>query len=498
MKRFILFILLLFVVSVAGHSQMKRSAKRGICENNPNYTQQYADAIRPGVSWTYNWYVTPEPDFLQDGTQDIVFAPMCWNQDYDAAKLRSYLQNHPEAQYLLGFNEPNFSSQANMTPAQAAAVWDQLEALGQEFNLKLISPALNFTGERVGGRVWGIDEWLGAFIEEYRSLHNGKDPQMDYIALHCYMNWAGALDWYVNTYLYANDKDSSLRAYFQRNGKKQIMLTEWCAWEGDKDGFVTNVDNQIDQMVQKVQIMEQSENVAGYAWFMGIGGNMNNNYPYYHVFQNGENGIELTELGLVYTYMSSFDTTCWFGVNDVIPAKDYIDMHECQLRHNTDAESTQMIELSKFEQYVDWQGNTITPYVTYQVAVDNTADYLIHYRINAPMGAVFHVMVDDQIIAQHDIEAADGWRTVKASLHLAEGNHLVKILNVNQASCKFNWLQLQPKTSAVDVVPNDFRSIRAVRYFDLNGALVNPTPGRPLIQSILYDDGTEVTKKLIY
>ena len=98
MKRFILFILLLFVVSVAGHSQMKRSAKRGICENNPNYTQQYADAIRPGVSWTYNWYVTPEPDFLQDGTQDIVFAPMCWNQDYDAAKLRSYLQNHPEAQ----------------------------------------------------------------------------------------------------------------------------------------------------------------------------------------------------------------------------------------------------------------------------------------------------------------------------------------------------------------------------------------------------------------
>ena len=74
----------------------------------------------------------------------------------------------------------------------------------------------------------------------------------------------------------------------------------------------------------------------------------------------------------------------------------------------------------------------------------------------------------------------------------------MKILNVNQASCKFNWLQLQPKTSAIDVVPNDFRSIREVRYYDLNGVLVNPVPGRPLIQSILYDDGTEVTKKLIY
>ena len=498
MKRLLIPILAVMLVFPASFSQMKRSSKRGICENNPNYTQLYADAIRPGITWTYNWYVAPEPDFLQDGKHDIMFVPMCWNHDFDTSKLRNYLENHPEAQYLMGFNEPNFSSQANMTPAQAAAVWDQLEFLAQEFNLKLISPALNFTGERVGGHVWGIDEWLGAFIEEYRGLHEGRDPLMDYIALHCYMNWAGALDWYVNTYLYADDKDVALKNYFQRNGKKQIMLTEWCAWEGDKDGFVTTVDSQIDQMVQKVQIMEQSPNVAGYAWFMGLGGNPNNNYPYYHVFQNSANGIELTELGLVYTYMSSFDTTYWFSVNDVIPAKDYIDMHECQLRHNTDAESTQMIELSKFEQYVDWQGNTITPSVTYQVFIENAADYLIHYRINAPMGAVFHVMVDDQIIAQHYIDAADGWRTVKASLHLAEGNHLVKILNVDQASCKFNWLQFLPKTTAVDVVPNDLRSIRAVRYYDLNGALVNPSPGRPLIQSILYDDGTEVTKKLIY
>jgi hypothetical protein len=32
-----------------------------------------------------------------------------------------------EAQYLLGFNEPDNSGQANMTPQQAAGLWPSLE-----------------------------------------------------------------------------------------------------------------------------------------------------------------------------------------------------------------------------------------------------------------------------------------------------------------------------------------------------------------------------------
>lgn len=498
MKKTLLFILLSVLIAQVTLAQMRRSEKRGICENNPNYTAQYAQALAPGVSWTYNWYVAPEPDNLNAGEQEISFAPMCWNHDYDATKLRQYLQSHPGTKYLLGFNEPNFSSQANMTPAFAAQHWHELEQLAQEFNLKLVSPALNFTGERVGGRVWGIDDWLGQFIVEYQALHDGNDPQMDYIALHCYMNWAGALDWYVNTYLFDNDKNADLKAYFQRNGKKQIMLTEWCAWEGDKDGFVTNVDNQIDQMVQKVQIMEQSDNVAGYAWFMGIGGNLNNGYPYYHVFQSAPDGIELTELGLVYTHMSSFDREWWNTVNLRIPAKDYIDMSECQLRHNTDIESNNMIELSKFEQYVNWEGNTITPYVTYQVETDTDADYTISYRINAPFGAVFNLAVDGTTVAQHSFEGGEGWRTVEARLSLSAGKHQLKIMNVNHASCRFNWFMLTPSTTAIKGInAPDGRNISTVRYYDMKGALTTPAAGGPVVRSILYDDGTETTEKII-
>ena len=45
-----------------------------------------------------------------------------------------------------------------------------------------------------------------------------------------------------------------------------MMLTEFCSWEND--GTITGVDFQIDQMTQKLQKLEQSDLVEGYAWFM--------------------------------------------------------------------------------------------------------------------------------------------------------------------------------------------------------------------------------------
>ena len=46
--------------------------------------------------------------------------------------------------YLLGFNEPNFKNQANMTPAQAVEVWPRLEAIAEEFGLGLVGLAVNY------------------------------------------------------------------------------------------------------------------------------------------------------------------------------------------------------------------------------------------------------------------------------------------------------------------------------------------------------------------
>ena len=100
-----------------------KSPKRGVCweEGKVNLNARHASMLTPGVSWAYNWGPTPAyPNIYSD---QFYFVPMAWNAAYDASQIRSWLKDHPETRYLLGFNEPNFSDQAKMTPAQAAEAW---------------------------------------------------------------------------------------------------------------------------------------------------------------------------------------------------------------------------------------------------------------------------------------------------------------------------------------------------------------------------------------
>jgi hypothetical protein len=119
------------LVSLTTALAQQRSAKRGVCwdEGNQKLTDAPASKMVPGVSWYYNWGQTPQAaGTTLIGTEDgIAYLPMCWNAGFNETALRNYLSTHPEVQYLLGFNEPNFSSQANMTPQQAANAW-QIES----------------------------------------------------------------------------------------------------------------------------------------------------------------------------------------------------------------------------------------------------------------------------------------------------------------------------------------------------------------------------------
>lgn len=151
---------LLLILATTALAQQK-SAKRGIGWAERDADSYLSDAaiekMAPGISWVYTWGATPKGATTllatgEEGSMD--FAPMCWNGGYNASVIRNYVRNHPGTKYLLGFNEPNFSAQANMTPADAANKWPAVEALANELRLKLVAPALNFTGERVGGRTW--------------------------------------------------------------------------------------------------------------------------------------------------------------------------------------------------------------------------------------------------------------------------------------------------------------------------------------------------------
>ena len=123
---------MLAAFAVTAFNADAKSFKRGVSGNNFALQEEF-DVLIPGVSWFYNWGNTPNSNIADvPGEETIEFIPMCWNANYNADGIREYCKAHPETKYLLGFNEPNFKAQANMTPEVAAEKWPAVKALADE------------------------------------------------------------------------------------------------------------------------------------------------------------------------------------------------------------------------------------------------------------------------------------------------------------------------------------------------------------------------------
>jgi hypothetical protein len=145
--------------------------------------------------WHYSWgsgLSIKEPD-------NIDFVPMIWGKGgIDEAKVEELktLKNEGKIHYLLGFNEPDGSDQANMTVAEAIERWPLLEQVG----VPLGSPA-----------VVGIDnDWLTDFMSQAES--NGL--RVEFVCVH---NYGG-----LNVYAFL----TKLQDVYNKYGKP-IWITEF-------------------------------------------------------------------------------------------------------------------------------------------------------------------------------------------------------------------------------------------------------------------------------
>lgn len=427
--------ILSILVAVPGLAQQK-SAKRGIGwdEKSQRVSEAAVSKMLPGISWLYNW--GPAPNGTADNlgtTEGMLFVPMCWNGAFNETTIRNYVDTHSGVKYLLGFNEPNFSAQANMTPEAAATLWPKVEKIAADCGLTLVAPALNFTGEKVGGRIWNPYEWLDEFIRQYE-VQFGTLPVMDCLALHCYMNWYSSNTWFATEYFYSDLYNVSktdvygrypnivkyLDAYKAAHGHfPRMMLTEFCSWEND--GTITGVDFQIDQMTQKVQKLEQSDLVEGYAWFMANG--TASSYPYFSIFTNAS-AASLSTLGTVYTYMSSFDTDKYYVSGEIIDAKDYVDAstdeQQVRLRPNTESGSTHPLQ-------VEMQCGSWTKY---QLSVPTDSEYRFVIRMCSTTDSPLWLYVDGKKGVTPMLASTAGqWADRDFTTTLPAGEHSIMLYN---------------------------------------------------------------------
>ncbi|MCD7973780.1 MAG: glycosyl hydrolase [Candidatus Azobacteroides sp.] len=451
-NQIILCVFLLLPLSIHAQTQ---SYKRGVAYDIP-YVEDLT-SLSPGVSWFYNWGTQPSSAVINQFEEaEIIYVPMTWNNWYDRNSLRSFLEAHPSAKYLLAFNEPNFRDQANMTPSEAAAAWPELEAIADEFNLKLVSPAPNWCGWCVEENGTTYHDPL-TYLEDF--LEACVDCRVDYIGIHYYMGDVNAI------------KGSIERL---RSLGKPIWLTEF---NMDKNGAGDNgtADEQRNFIVNVLDYLEQEPLVYRYSWFI----------PRSHVdainlLENNQPGV-LTDLGKVYVHMSSYDNDFYHQVNTVIEAEHYIKMNDISLIAATDA-----------------SGNIAVGYVgtgswiEYNVEIPETGDYYLNLRVASDRESVVEYYIDDIKGGEFDLPSTYDWiyyHTVGKEISLPAGKHKLKFL-FTSGSSNINWFTISDSPEGLSNILQDAVTL----YPDTDRNKLHLNSLIPVSHAVVYDmQGRKIT-----
>lgn len=248
---------------------------RSVCKRGVGYGyHSVADltALSRGVSFWYNWAFRPDRDLIAGAYRglEVEYVPMIWGAGSDADAATNEIPD--DATILLGFNEPNFGSQANLSASDAAAMWPEVEAIADARGLKLVSPAVNFCG----GDCQQTDPF--AYLHEFFDACDGC--RVDAVAFHVYVGCSPEGD---NKAQWLIDHVES----YKREFELPLWLTEFAcddaASEAEQKNFLEDA----------VAYLESEPRVERYAWFASRADNVAN------VNLLGDDG-QLTALGEAY------------------------------------------------------------------------------------------------------------------------------------------------------------------------------------------------------
>ncbi|KAI7151744.1 glycoside hydrolase family 128 protein [Hortaea werneckii] len=219
--------------SSGGSTSGSFSGKRGLAYNDASLTSCFGGASK--VGWAYNWGSSSNGLDM-----DVSYVPLLWGTSEDFTG--SWSDNAQSAidsgsQYLFSFNEPDMSSQANLSPEDAAEAYKKYMSpfAGKA---KMCAPSVTN-----GGGSMGLT-WLSNFLDAC------SDCQIDCVSIHWY-------DSYENTEYF---KDHVNNATEIAPGK-EVFVSEF----GTTDGS----DEQVSEFLQDVMPwMDSKDEIAGYAYFM--------------------------------------------------------------------------------------------------------------------------------------------------------------------------------------------------------------------------------------
>jgi hypothetical protein len=243
-------------------------------------------------------------------------------------------------------------------------------------------------------------DFLDAFF-----FYAGKDS-VDGIGIHCYGN-AGELKWAVGE-------------LYKKYGKP-IWVTEFAQW-GAKDAFA-----EVEYMMETVDFMERSPQVAGYAWFkerMGKGNKMS---------LLAEESGKLTKLGNLYVHMPVHDAAVFYPVPGRIEAEGDVRMSGVKLELTSDDDG--WFNAGNIDAG-DW--------MEYQLNVATAGTYTVNVRA-VEGAATLRITQKGAELATVSVPKPEGeakGATGKATIRLAAGRQTIRVEAVT-GGFGLNWLEFK-------------------------------------------------------
>jgi hypothetical protein len=444
---FLTFLIGFILIAVSSFAQVK-SKKRGIAYGY--HSQADMAEISKGISWWYNWYYQPEStvaSVYQNYGMD--FVPMAWGKSFNEAGLRAFYASHPDAKYLLGFNEPNFMSQANLKPSEAAALWPKLEKIAKDYGLKIVGPAVNYSGDAVtenGVSYSNPIAYLDAFFAACPNC------QVDYIAVHNYMCYSGALADYIKLFKKYN---------------RPIWLTEFACW--DQPSITPEMQKSL--MMGAIDFLENEPMIYRYSWFTG---NRSGSSPYIDLFQP-ESG-KLTELGQLYiSFNPIHDPNSYSPIPARIEAESYSSMSGIAIEATKDISGIANVGWIDAN---DW--------LEYNIEVPSNGDYTVFFRISANANTNLELRENNVTLQTIQVTTSGGWqnwKTLQTTIRLNAGKHKLRVFT-GKGMFNLNWIEINYAGQPTQI---DETEVNAHRIYP------NPVKDKLFIETTGASGQTEIT-----
>lgn len=398
----LLFTFLLLQISNGSFAQ---SPKRGIAYGN-NSTADLL-ALKPGVSWWYNWGTLPENDTNANYESiGVEYVPMAWNQVNDGDVQAFINKIKPGAKYLLAFNEPNFNDGSRLTPQEAVNAWKNIEKIAAAKNLEIVSasPAYNDPNNNYGGysspTVWH-DEF-------FRLCPNCK---VDYIAFHTYDSSSGSVIGVT----------SLLKKY-----NRPIWVTEFA------NRVIQTAAEKTAFMKEIITNFENDPDIYRYSWFTGRVD------PKWIDMREGQ--LLDTQSGVLKPIGSEYVNTSYTSKKMNIPGRITANKH--YRRKGTGLQNTNDSGTGENVCFID-EGD----WNEFQLNVANAGTYNLTFRVASPtISGKFDIIVNDVVIKTDETFPATGGYQIFADkivngITLPQGQVYLKI-KFKSKDMNFNYIDV--------------------------------------------------------